>query len=130
MEIAFDSTGSISHLTRDGFTWADKRHTLLQLKYRSYSMQDVQDFLGEYCTQNSSWIQHDYGKPGLPYDVQGKVWTPELKDLYVKEDADGCSFLVNSAFDPVVSKDFGAAAGWTQVDISDESINVSIGMFN
>merc|ERR1712086_175554 len=80
--------------------------------------------------QNSSWIQHDYGKPGLPYDVQGKVWTPELKDLYVKEDADGCSFLVNSAFDPVVSKDFGAAAGWTQVDISDESINVSIGMFN
>ena len=52
-------------------------------------MADVQDFLKGYCGSkwNSSWLQHDYGKPGLPADVQGKLWSPSLQELYVKSTA-------------------------------------------
>eukprot|EP01046_Picozoa_sp_COSAG06_P059787 COSAG06_NODE_12486_length_1375_cov_1.344044_2_plen_156_part_00 len=34
-ELSFDATGSISHLVRDGTTWADIEHTLFQLKSAS-----------------------------------------------------------------------------------------------
>ena len=44
-EIAFDSTGSISHLSRHGTEFADASHSLMQLKYRSYSAADVAAFL-------------------------------------------------------------------------------------
>ena len=76
VSIGFDATGAISHLVgSDGHVWADATHTLAQLKYRSYSAADVAEFFGEYCKSNAGWVQHDYGKPGLPDDVLGKIWT-------------------------------------------------------
>ena len=136
-EIAFDSTGSISHLSRHGTQFADPSHSLMQLKYRSYSAADVAAFLANYCHSNATWIQHDYGKPGLPEDVEGKIWRPALKSLSVKpavvESIDsGCSFVLETAFDPVASSEYGAAAGWTTVDVDSASgdVSVAINMFN
>ena len=85
------------------------------------------------CHSNATWIQHDYGKPGLPEDVVGKIWKPSLKNLYAKPVGVGrCSFVLETAFDPVASSEYGAAAGWTTVDVDSASgdVSVAINMFN
>eukprot|EP01043_Picozoa_sp_COSAG02_P060900 COSAG02_NODE_8059_length_2728_cov_2.497528_2_plen_345_part_00 len=135
-EISFDRTGAISHLVVNGTVWAQSGHALMQLKYRSYSAADVSNFLENFCHSNASWIQHDYGKPGLPPDVQGKIWVPSLKALFASEGHDDhgrqCSFLLQTAFEPEASSMYGAAAGWTRVNIDATTgdIDVAVNMFN
>ena len=151
-QIAFDASGAISQLTENGYEWADAEHTLLSLRYRSYSAADVAAFFATYCKSSAGWVQHDYGKPGLPDDIEGKVWPTSMTALYVKAasgagtDADGsgtCSFRIKSAFDPIASEQYGAAAGWVSVDINSSAkgnvgtaatptttLNVEVGMFN
>ena len=149
MQIGFDSAGAIGHLKLgNGVVWASAARPLMQLKYRSYSMADVQDFLKGYCGTkwNSSWLQHDYGKPGLPADVEGKFWSPSLQELHVKRSIGAkwqspqsgkgagteCSFLLRTSFEAVPSEDYGAAAGWTAVEVDPvaQRINISIDMYN
>ena len=130
-----------------GVQWADATHTLAQLKYRSYSAKDVGEFFAQYCKSNAGWVQHDYGKPGLPDDVLGKIWTTTMQgslslflcpsltvsgflalshrlslcaSLWVKQDAGksgNCSFIAQTAFDPEASSEYGAAAGWSTVTV-------------
>ena len=91
VSIAFDESGAISELTDShGHAWAGPGHTLAQLKYRSYSAADVGSFFASYCKSNAGWVQHDYGKPGLPDDVLGKIWTTSMSNLWSKQTADGC----------------------------------------
>ena len=133
-EISFDATGAIDHLSYGGVAWADAKHTLAQLKYRSYSAKDVGEFFSQYCKSNAGWVQHDYGKPGLPSDVLGKIWTTTMKGLWVKqgpEESSNCSFIAQTAFDPEASSEYGAAAGWTTVEVQGSGkLAVEVGMFN
>lgn len=129
-EIGFDSFGAISHLAYDDAVWADDNHTLLQMKYRSYSADDVDSFFSQYCMSNQSWVQKDYGKPGLPRDVKGKLWLPTLSSLHVKAAGKQCSFVLQITYDPEASEEYGAASGWSQIDVSNGAVSVSIGMFN
>ena len=139
-EIGFDSTGSISHLVSQGKAFADGNHSLVQLKYRSYSAYEVESFIWKYCHSNASWLQHDYGKPGLPVDIAAKIWSPKLKTLHIKpmnpaaaqSGRNGCSFVLQTEFDPLASSDYGAAAGWTTVDVdpSTGEVAVAIKMYN
>ena len=34
---------------------------------------------------NASWVAHDYGKPDMPTDTLGKIWTPTVVEIYVEE---------------------------------------------
>eukprot|EP00928_Gymnodinium_smaydae_P036212 TRINITY_DN25336_c0_g1_i1.p1 TRINITY_DN25336_c0_g1~~TRINITY_DN25336_c0_g1_i1.p1 ORF type:complete len:743 (-),score=75.20 TRINITY_DN25336_c0_g1_i1:191-2419(-) len=129
VDISFDSSGAISHLAHDDVSWADANHTLLQLKYRSYSAADVNAFFSQYCKSNASWVQLDYGKPGLPSDVKGKFWMPSLSGLSVRQSDNQCSFLMNVNYEHEASEEYGAASGWTRVDIDDGNIDISVGMF-
>jgi len=124
------ASGSISHLAHDGAIWADAAHSLLQLKYRSYSAADVASFFSQYCKSNASWVQHDYGKPGLPSDVKGKLWSPSMSSFHVKASGETCSFLLQTTYYPEASLNYGAASGWTRIDVGSGKVNVSIGMFN
>mmetsp|Transcript_43781 Transcript_43781/g.76864 ORF Transcript_43781/g.76864 Transcript_43781/m.76864 type:complete len:807 (+) Transcript_43781:83-2503(+) len=131
VEIAFDETGSISHLVENGFVWADSGHKLLQLKYRSYSAFDMATFFSSYTKINADWVDHDYGKPGLPFDVEGKVLTPFLNTLYLKRDGDFCSFVLHTSFALEGSEKFGAAStAWIALGIGNNGIDVTMGMFN
>ena len=132
VSIGFDSSGAIAHLVgADGYAYASPGHTLAQLKYRSYSAADVAQFFGEYCKSSADWVKHDYGKPGLPDDVLGKIWTTSMLGLWVKQQGTSCSFIAQTAFEAAASEDYGAAAGWTTVDIgSDGTLSVEVGMFN
>jgi len=120
LKLAFDRTGAISTLTDGtGYQWADTTHTLLSLKYRSYSAADVGKFFAQYCKSTADWVKHDYGKPGLPDSVVGKMWTTTMVNLYSEQRSDGgCSFRVQSAFDKVASEQYGAAAGWTSLEVA------------
>lgn len=130
-EIAFDETGSISHLVENGFVWADSGHKLLQMKYRSYSAFDLQNFFSEYTKINADWVNHDYGKPGLPLDVEGKVLTPVLNSLYFRRDVDFCSFVLHTSFAPEGSEKFGTVStAWVALGIGNSGIDVTIGLFN
>ena len=160
VSIAFDESGAISELTDShGHAWAGPGHTLAQLKYRSYSAADVGSFFASYCKSNAGWVQHDYGKPGLPDDVLGKIWTTSMSNLWSKQTADGCkrrllrvrscgsfgngrgrvvaharhctgSFIAQTAFEPAASEEYGAAAGWTTVEVmAGDRLEVEVGMF-
>ena len=42
-----------------------------------------------------------------------------------------CSFIAQTAFEPAASEEYGAAAGWTTVDVrGDGTLAVEVGMFN
>ena len=144
-EIGFDKYGRISHL-KVGATgiWADENNTLLQLRYRSYSLHDVKEFMNSYVKLNATWTTQDYGKPGLPEDVEGKFWETHLEEIYVKNGAQ-CSFALKMAFEKVAHSAFGAPEYvWVTISLASAknvaktngvsndklSIDVSIGMYN
>ena len=158
-QLAFDATGAISTMTtKGGRAWASASNTLLNLVYRSYSAADVASFFGQYCKSTASWVQHDYGKPGLPSDVQGRLWNTTLTRLFVKRSAASvgaatrrqsgqpsdsssssssssstCEFAIQASFEAGATAEYGAAGGvWTtvQVDASTGAMSVSVGMFN
>ena len=111
-------------------------------RYRSYSAKDVAEFFGEYCKSNAGRMQHDYGKPGLPDDVLGKIWTTTMSNLWVKQapvkEGGNCSFIAQTAFEPAASEEYGAAAGWTIVGVGGtadmggpaDMLQIEVGMFN
>lgn len=78
---------------------------------------------------NASWVQHDYGKPGLPKEVLGKFWKPALQRLYVRNASKSCSFLLQTTYEAEASTNYGAASGWTTIDVADDALNVSVNMF-
>ena len=139
VNIQFDSTGAMSFLSRNGHVWANESRSLFELKYRSYSAENVSSFFSQYCKSNESWVSHDYGKPGLPDSVVGKIFQPTVRNLYVgtsEASSSSCNFVIESYFDNVSSVDYGAPSHvWTTVSIDKDddlssSINVEIDMFN
>ncbi len=121
-QLRFDDTGAISHFVRNGFIWADANHSLVQLKYRAYASAEV----GE---QQSSG---DYGKGGMPAEIQGGIWHSHLQKLYAKQESDGnCSFLAQTQFAPDVISNHGAPETvWTRVDVADSNVTLEIVMVN
>jgi hypothetical protein len=120
-ELGFDATGAISHFVRDGFTWADAGHALAQLKYRAYTGAEVG------AEQSSG----DYGKGGLPAEIQGGLWHTRLQALYAKQEGDACSFLMQSAFDAEVSSEYGAPATvWSKIDVARSNIIIDVVLVN
>ena len=87
---------------------------------------------GEYVkAQSAWWVPHDYGKPGLPSSVGGQVWSARLHALYVRRSDDACSFALRTSFPPEASEKYGAAAGWTMVEVrAGGEVEVEVGMFN
>ena len=84
-------------------------------------------------------LQHDYGKPGLPDSVLGKIWETTLNNLYYKKSSNGtCSFALEYAFEEQAVKEYGAASGWTSLTISPSTaastaaaaIDVEVTMYN
>eukprot|EP00041_Stephanoeca_diplocostata_P034203 m.1150901 g.1150901 ORF g.1150901 m.1150901 type:complete len:780 (+) comp24479_c0_seq2:116-2455(+) len=140
VDIAFDSTGAV---TRLGQSWVDEPGSaLLKLVYRTYSATDVASFFAQYCKSTAGWVQHDYGKPGLPADVQGNNWSTALVGLWTKPadastgDAGNCDFVAQLAFDEKTVTDFGAPAKvWLNVSVlpgvgGTFSVQTQIGLFN
>ena len=73
------------------------------------------------------------GKPGLPSDIIGKLWSARLSKLYVRQARDGgaCTFFLRRAFDAEASDQYGAATAWTTVEVQPTgTLAVEIGMFN
>ena len=143
-EIGFDKYGRISHLKVGEIgTWADENNTLLQLRYRSYSLHNVNEFMKSYVKLNATWTTQDYGKPGLPEDVLDKFWETKLEEFYEKNDAH-CSFALKLAFETAAYSAYGAPEHvWVTISfesanvaqansIGDDklSIDISIGMYN
>ena len=53
--------------------------------------------MDSYVKLNATWTAQDYGKPGLPSDVEGKFWETNLSQFYVNAD-DECSFAMKLNF--------------------------------
>ena len=131
LEIGFDQFGSISHLHHEGMVWADKQNSLLQLRYRSYDVSDIDMFFKEYCKSNASWVAHDYGKPGLPSDVAGKIWLTTLEQLWTKSSATGVTFAVKLSFEKEAFVSFGAPESvWVTIKTTAHNLDITIGLFN
>jgi hypothetical protein len=68
----------------------------------------VAEFFSQYCKSSAAWVQHDYGKPGLPADVPGVLSTPTLVNLWHKPvgnsagaagaAGDSCEFVAELTF--------------------------------
>ena len=136
----FDKYGRISHLVEGNNIWADENNTLLQLRYRSYSLKDVNEFMDSYVKLNATWTAQDYGKPGLPSDVEGKFWETNLSQFYVNAD-DECSFAMKLNFEKEAFESYGAPEFvWISISLSNRNddssssssniFDVAIGMFN
>ena len=132
--LSFDSSGALSYImsttTASSNVWASKNKPLFELKYRSYSADDVSDFFSQYCKSSASWVAHDYGKPGLPSSVVGEIFTPTVSNIFV--DTEKCIFVLESSFDNISTLEYGAPSTvWTNVSIIDNSVvNVEMSMFN
>jgi len=133
--IQFNNNGA---LTRLGSWVANDANPVLSLKYRQYSASDVASFFLQYCKSSASWVQHDYGKPGLPSDVPGLISTPSLMKLWKKGSAAGdCDFVAELSFDATASTNCGAPEkAWINISVipgsatAPASADVVIGLFN
>ena len=159
--LSFGADGSIAQLTTVGSEWAASggSSALLTPVYRSYSAADVAKFFATYCKSTASWVQHDYGKPGLKEccneTVVGKLWQPTLRELwYVPTKAGGggrggggssarnneeaCRFALKQDYEREASTEYGApGAVWTTVVVEDgaasdaaTTLRVVMGLFN
>jgi len=67
--IAFDETGAINKLEKDGVPYADEAHRLAVLKYDVYSETEVNAFIDRYATDKPEWALEDLGKIGLSKEL-------------------------------------------------------------
>ena len=135
--LVFDARGAIARLAAAGSEWASENRTLLSPTYRSYSAADVDAFFAQYVQSSASWVQHDYGKPGLKEccasTVLGKLWEPTMSELWylpaasspagagapsVAGSTPSCRFALKMAYDADASAQYGAPeAVWMTVDV-------------
>ena len=128
--LTFGDDGSISSMSDKSNSsmsgekmWADEAHLLAAIRYRTYSSSDVKHFQNSYCKSNASWVNHDYGKPNMPKDTLGKIWTPRMDQLYVeKPTTTSCTFILHATFEEVATNEYGAMSDiWTNVTVLVES---------
>jgi len=105
------------------------------VKYKTYSLDDVNAFMDGYCQSNASWVAHDYGKPGLPAGLQSKVWTPTMDKAFVKKktgkNKNQCTIVSHASFDAEALEEYGAVSDvWIQYEVSESSVGITIGLFN
>lgn len=135
--LAFDVHGAIARLAAAGSEWASGNRTLLSPTYRSYSAEDVDAFFAQYCKSSASWVQQDYGKPGLKEccasTVLGKLWEPTMSELwYLPADSSpagasasgagastlSCRFALKMTYAADASTQYGAPeAVWMTVNV-------------
>ena len=150
-EISFDSTsGAISKLLHRDREWAGAGRDNLwgALRYRSYSKADVSEFFKSYCKSSESWVEHDYGKPGLPVSVEGRIWSTQLEELLIlpthtgkSSSGDGddtsndvCTFVTRLRFDDADAHErFGAPEKVyvrTVLDAENGTVDTTVSLFN
>jgi hypothetical protein len=151
--------GSLIGLKDGASLWSDPHHPLVAVRYKSYSSSDVEHFRSTYCMSNASWVAHDYGKPDMPTDTLGKIWTPTVVEIYVEEKKEkkkkkkkkeeennkdenavssSCMYVVHATFDgQAANEEYGAVSdvftNYTVLLDSDNglsSVSVTMGMFN
>ena len=71
------------------------------------------------------------GAQEKPSSVAGGMWKSQLQKLYAKQQGAACSFLVQTAFDPETTAEYGApAVVWSRVDVASNNISVEVLMLN
>eukprot|EP01116_Phalansterium_solitarium_P018609 TRINITY_DN499_c0_g1_i1.p1 TRINITY_DN499_c0_g1~~TRINITY_DN499_c0_g1_i1.p1 ORF type:complete len:799 (-),score=301.91 TRINITY_DN499_c0_g1_i1:735-3131(-) len=138
VQLSFDATtGAVNGLHVGTQQWASATRTLGSLDYRTYSQQDIVNFLDSYLDIQPppSWAFHDFGKPNCTVS-QHTSTIAQLSSLWVQKSSEGaCSFYVAQQFDASVVLNYGApAVSWTQWSISSGSgsveISLSLQLFN
>ncbi len=140
LTLTLDDTGAITGLTHKGGTeWADATHPLSALRYKSYNLDDVDNFMDEYCKDKASWVAKDYGKPGLPADTASKMWVPAVQAVFVRDSNSNsggvCSIVAVATFEDEAWQNYGAPQQvWTEYTVSSAAdsgtVGVNIGLFN
>jgi hypothetical protein len=92
------SSGGIIQLKdkKSGKEWAGIHQPLFQYAYQTFSQADYDRFLDQYLTQKVDWALRDFGKPGQ--EIAGavsKTWLPVVKDVFLKQDAQGTKLLID-----------------------------------
>lgn len=64
-EIAFDDTGAIVHLKKDGKIYADSEHRLFVPMYEQFSADEYKRFYSQYNRLDVLWAQEDFTKIDL-----------------------------------------------------------------
>ena len=75
-EFAFSKEdGSICHLKslKTGRSFASNAHTLGSFESRTFTRHEYDCYLQKYLRINDAWAYQDFGKPFLPYHLQGEV---------------------------------------------------------
>lgn len=70
-EIAWDDTGAVVSLKKDGRIYADAVHPMAKFRYESFSAEEVCAFQDRYIKpymRQVDWAVHDFGKVGLEKD--------------------------------------------------------------
>jgi len=84
--VAFDESGAVTKLEKDGVTYADGSHRLATLRYEVSSDKVIADYISRYCTVEGWWIQGDFGKDGLPKELEQKSYTAQCENIYENDE--------------------------------------------
>ncbi len=100
--IGFDPhAGGLSYLKHraTGRQWASDEHLLGQVRYELFAQSDYDRFWNQYvkaAEQSRGWASLDYCKPGVDqYIKTHQSWSPRLDALYIRQDDQGISFLLD-----------------------------------
>jgi len=101
--VAFDKTGAVAKLEKDGVAYADADHRLATLHYEVSSKEEIGAYLDRYCINHGWWTWADFGKDGMPEDLAKQSFTTKCGDIY--ENKDG--YLVILESESVANEHFG-----------------------
>jgi len=136
--VAFDSvTGAMNMLQTSEGHWLDSDRMLGALDYRTYSQDDINNFLVEYLTSQPppDWAFHDFGKPNCT-DSHHLRFTGELQSFWYQEHGDACQFYIEQSFDMKAYTQYGAPfKTWSHWKIEryaekNAYIELEVAMFN
>lgn len=117
--IRFDpATGALVSLNdmQTDRQWADIRHPLGLFRYQTFSQDDYDRYLQQYCinmehTWCSDWAVPDLSKPGMAATgAESRLWLPSLTGLYEYRDANDHYFLATLAMPEEAVTRYGAPA--------------------
>jgi len=107
--IAFDKTGAVNKLEKDGVVYADEAHRLAVLQYDVYSETEVNAFIDRYATNKPDWALEDLGKIGLSKELDSaKSFGAGCDGIY--ESDDGFLILIKPERDAHTQFGFPAKA--------------------
>lgn len=126
-EMAFDQSGALVELRKDGVTYADSSHRVGAFRYEVFSENEIRQYMDRYVTIRAKWALEDFGKTGVSAaNDRYRCYPGICKEIYQRDNR----FCLVLSVDPEASGRFGCPLSMTmQITALPEELKVDFAWY-